>query len=300
MNFTKLIGLFLVIAVFSTSLKAKETCSTISEIAKQINEIVREESVYNPETGFIEDRRSRGFKSFTLKCRDELKQLLRSDKKSDFNKIQLLNAMYTLLSFYRDDSLTSAYEYAIRNFSGSASHKSIIKKNLTNIYLQSASVSKLNSDYLQSKLEVENESISSAKLSVYTVIDGRHLRKKPLVLQNETQKAIIFIGHPLCHFSQNFVSWLEGREDDFFKNVLFISIARARSLRDLELAYGYNLNHKRPFNLVLNADNWSPITTWETPSFYFFYGGEVVDQVVGWNKNKKGEFIEALDKLKDL
>lgn len=301
MKLKKILCVFsLTIVFFSVCAEANQGCSTISGFAKQASYLMSNGAEYNKDTSLIEDQRRKKFKSLALSCRGPLVKLLRAEVKSESERFQLLTATFILLSFYYDGSIAQAYESAVLSFSGSMNHRNILTQDLLNLYLQSEEFSRLNRASTDINLKVDDEIVSSAQRPFYTFKDESHLIRKGLNLEIGQSKIVIFIGHPLCHFSNDFLEWLNEKGKVFPRNIAFKKFARGRSISDLRVISNYNVNHKQPFDLILDASGWPQITTWETPSIYFIYKEEVVSQVVGSTEKSKNAFTKALSKLESL
>jgi len=110
-------------------------------------------------------------------------------------------------------------------------------------------------------------------------------------------RTVLVVAHPLCHFSVEAANAIEGDRElrDFFA-------ARSTWIVPpdfrFHLAEVRNWNRLRPafeLGLVEDVDEWPWITTWDTPTFYFFEHGKPVATIKGWPAGgRKAALLEAI------
>lgn len=128
--------------------------------------------------------------------------------------------------------------------------------------------------------------------------DKQELLRRPVNLNPAVQ--IVVISHPLCHFSQNAVSYIQS---DPLLNKLFIEHAKwlAPQSGELNVKTFQQWNQSNAGSLITIAykqEEWPMLDEWGTPTFYFFKAGVVVAKVVGWPKEgRRKEVLVALQKM---
>jgi hypothetical protein len=107
----------------------------------------------------------------------------------------------------------------------------------------------------------------------------------------ETQ--IVVIGHPLCHFTQRAVQYINSHKD--IKNVFSThSLWIVPPARELDLSAVAEWNKAHPAEkmfLAYSRVGWPDFDSWDTPTFYFLKNGKVVKEVVGWPKSGNAKEI---------
>lgn len=111
---------------------------------------------------------------------------------------------------------------------------------------------------------------------------------------------VVIIGHPLCHFSKN--ARQDIASDPVLKNILQLkSTWLIPPDRRLYLAETLKANEEidlNPFAHVYSTSDWPEIGYWGTPTFYFYYNGQLEHQLVGWpGKDNITELKKGLAKI---
>lgn len=114
---------------------------------------------------------------------------------------------------------------------------------------------------------------------------------------------IIVVGHPLCHFTQNAAKAfaLNPRVREAMKKY---AVWIAPQDGEIDVDDFRQWNRKYPdlaLSIAWKERAWPMIDDWETPTFYFFSNGNLVDKVVGWPKDGNMQaLMEGLRKLRLL
>lgn len=108
---------------------------------------------------------------------------------------------------------------------------------------------------------------------------------------------VVVMSAPRCHFAQNAVSDIEA--DSELRQLLAgrtLWLTRIDRGFDLSQIQVWNQQHPE-FTLSVASDilNWKKIAYWETPTFYFFKDGVLVERVGGWpTKGRKQELTHLI------
>ena len=109
---------------------------------------------------------------------------------------------------------------------------------------------------------------------------------------------ILVIAHPLCHFTQDAAAAISSDPAlrDFFS---------AHSKWVVPDDFKFNLPEIRQWNLVFpeyqlsivnSVSDWSEIKYWDTPNFYIYDQGKVINVIRGWPKDGHLQELRALIK----
>jgi len=115
---------------------------------------------------------------------------------------------------------------------------------------------------------------------------------------------VVVASLPLCSPSNRFVSWLNEAKNkkiksQFTSNSLFLTpqasslyidemVAANKAMAPLSMVYSFKQNE------------WPSITSWNTPTFYFYYNGELKSQLIGWPKEGREKELVSLLKAVNL
>ena len=95
---------------------------------------------------------------------------------------------------------------------------------------------------------------------------------------------IVIVAHPLCHFTQNAVHYIEqhpGLQRVFAEHSLWV-VPPDRKL-DTTVVQQWNNHHPAlPMSFAYNRFAWPHFDAWDTPVFYFLRDGNLVDTIAGW------------------
>ncbi|QAU24122.1 hypothetical protein EO087_09070 [Dyella sp. M7H15-1] len=97
---------------------------------------------------------------------------------------------------------------------------------------------------------------------------------------------IVIVSHPLCHFSRNASDYIESNAllKNYFDQHAIWLVPPSRKI-EFDLVREWSSNHQGGSTmLAYGREDWSMITSWDTPTFYFLKDGNVVDIVAGWPK----------------
>ncbi|WP_115717772.1 hypothetical protein [Gallaecimonas mangrovi] len=142
---------------------------------------------------------------------------------------------------------------------------------------------------------------------IYHHYDDRGLLKLKngiFEVENITTKndsKIIVISSPFCHFSNNFLDWIEGKKEtlDTFKNKATFIIPSNSTLDKNPMKIFKKLHPWTNVGIAYKESEWPEIKNWDTPTFYFYKNGNVVDIIYGWpKKGRADELKNALENLK--
>lgn len=110
---------------------------------------------------------------------------------------------------------------------------------------------------------------------------------------------VLVVSHQLCHFSQNASRAIAA---DPVLGPLFRDHAQWVAPQESALAVSslakWNRDHPTmPIAIVYKQSEWPMVSSWATPTFYFFKDGRMVDQVTGWpTEGNREALIDALRK----
>jgi len=96
------------------------------------------------------------------------------------------------------------------------------------------------------------------------------------------------VTHPLCGFSDRaFKDFTPEINEYFAKNAVFIAPVADSSLeQELDSIEVWNKNSAFEHLAVLDTSNIAALDLKETPQFYFFQDGVLLEKIVGWPKDK--------------
>lgn len=104
---------------------------------------------------------------------------------------------------------------------------------------------------------------------------------------------VIVVGSPLCHFTQHAMQDIEADtrlRDALSRPVLWL--APQTGELDLRQFRQWNRTHPEARMVIAYRQNeWPQISTWQTPTFYFFKSGKLVRRVVGWPPQGNGDAV---------
>ena len=96
--------------------------------------------------------------------------------------------------------------------------------------------------------------------------------------------AIVAIGSPVCHFTQNAIGEISGDDHlrkEFEEHAVWIAPQDDRL--HLQEFVDWNQSHPRQqMRIAYREEDFSYISSWNTPTFYFVRDGKVVRVVTGW------------------
>lgn len=123
------------------------------------------------------------------------------------------------------------------------------------------------------------------------------LQATPVAL---SKAQVVVIAHPLCHFTQNAVHYIEQHpalQRVFAEHSVWV-VPPDRKL-DFTVVQQWNNDHPAlPMSFAYNRFAWPDFDAWDTPVFYFLRDGRVVDSVVGWPAGGHAKDLnEALARL---
>lgn len=100
----------------------------------------------------------------------------------------------------------------------------------------------------------------------------------------ETKARIVVVSSPLCHFSQRATRSIES---DATLRPLFhdhaVWVVPSDQSTPFRTVAKWNQAHPREsMTVAYRREEWPMVDRWETPVFYFFQKGHVVDKVIGW------------------
>lgn len=111
---------------------------------------------------------------------------------------------------------------------------------------------------------------------------------------------IVVVGHPLCHFTQNAMKYIQGdrRLQKIFAGHALWIVPPERSF-ELDLIGDWNRLHPQaPMSLAYDRGGWNKLSSWDTPTFYFFQNGQLKSTVEGWPEGGNAKAIdEALKRI---
>jgi hypothetical protein len=105
---------------------------------------------------------------------------------------------------------------------------------------------------------------------------------------------IIAVGSPLCHFSENAINFMSNDQQirESVAGKIQWVVPQDRS-NDALAVRSWNQTHKAAsFSMVYRSDEWSQIRSWETPTFYFFHDGLLVDSFAGWPREGRANLLK--------
>ncbi|MDM5182109.1 hypothetical protein PO883_33605 [Massilia sp. DJPM01] len=108
---------------------------------------------------------------------------------------------------------------------------------------------------------------------------------------------VIVMSAPRCHFAQNAVSDIEAdselRQLLAGKTLWLTRIDRGFDISQMQL---WNQQHPElTMSLASDILSWKKIAYWETPTFYFFKDGVLVERIGGWpTKGRKQELTHLI------
>ncbi len=100
-------------------------------------------------------------------------------------------------------------------------------------------------------------------------------------------KHVIIVSNPLCGFSEAASRFIDGDVElaSFFKDHALWLVPPERILHLEEVAKWNRSHHSGEMALAYRFDAWDILDQWETPIFYFFSDGRIVDEIIGWPKD---------------
>lgn len=126
---------------------------------------------------------------------------------------------------------------------------------------------------------------------------GQLLERRPVDFAKGSQ--VIVAAHPLCHFTQNAIAQIMADPilSNRLKDHVRWLVPQHRNY-DIDVVRKWNDDHpKTPMTIAYKASEWASIDAWDTPTFYFFRDGRLMETVVGWPKTGNMAAIYAASSL---
>lgn len=117
------------------------------------------------------------------------------------------------------------------------------------------------------------------------------------------QHGIVVVSSPLCHFSAAVGRAIASDRRlglDFENSLWLVPPEGNLHLREIQQ---WNESHPgMDMALTYQWTDWSRIDGWQTPTFFFFHDGRVVERIVGWplDGSRKGELLAAAERWRSL
>jgi hypothetical protein len=110
---------------------------------------------------------------------------------------------------------------------------------------------------------------------------------------------VIIVGAPLCHFS---LEATEAIDSDILLSSRLAGRVRwiAPQSRGASFDSIRQWNEVHPntkFSIAYQASEWPQISSWETPNFYFFRDGILVEKLTGWRPGYKNKLEVKLESI---
>lgn len=141
--------------------------------------------------------------------------------------------------------------------------------------------------------------INAGNLMAPTVMeltsDGKNLLRKEFIFP--PGGFIVIVGSPFCHFSMNAMKAITGDRrigEKIAGKVQWIGPQDRKN--EISAIRNWNkLYPETPLSIVYRADDWQQLHSWETPNFYFFNNGVLVDSFAGWPREGRiDRFLQGL------
>lgn len=114
-------------------------------------------------------------------------------------------------------------------------------------------------------------------------------------LQLNHGPSIVVVAHPLCHFCRSAIAAIESDQ-----NLQSIFHGHSHWIvppgEDLDVPAVAHWNRQYPAEqlaLVVNKQDWPEVSSWATPTFYFFLDGELKHTVIGWDDLSKAKLLRS-------
>ncbi|MBD3653170.1 hypothetical protein [Kangiella sp.] len=145
------------------------------------------------------------------------------------------------------------------------------------------------------ELELDHQELSFPALPKISKLEKTELDGRPILQVTDEGLSIIshrfpsagyviVVGHPLCHFSQN--ARRDIASDAVLSNIMRHKsswlIPPGRRLYFAETLEANQASNLSPFAYAHAKSDWPEIGYWGTPTFYFYYNGQLRHQLVGW------------------
>lgn len=126
-------------------------------------------------------------------------------------------------------------------------------------------------------------------------LDGKNLIRKKFIFP--AGGFVVIVGSPFCHFSMNAMKAVMGDggiAEKISGKIRWIGpqdrVNNISALRNWNKLYP-----ETPLSIVYRADDWPQLPSWETPNFYFFNNGVLVDSFAGWPREGRiDRFFQGL------
>jgi len=117
----------------------------------------------------------------------------------------------------------------------------------------------------------------------------------------EGRDVIIAVVSKHCSLSLRFLHWLEKIEkDEYLKEHLVMFLPQSEKLNQDNNEFFLTNEKNFSSSYIYALDGWPELSYVGTPTIYFFKGGALLRQIVGWPENgRENEFNGALDSLKN-
>ncbi|NHZ35862.1 hypothetical protein [Massilia rubra] len=167
----------------------------------------------------------------------------------------------------------------------------------TEQFSQAASfIQKYPSSHLAMPPTVLGETVRKSGEKLWHVdFDTAEIRQVPFVFPKGL--FVIVLSATRCHFTHNAVSDIEA-DPELQQLLAGRTLWLSRVDRGFDLSQIQSWNQQHPaFTMSLASDlsSWKQIAFWETPTFYFFKDGVLVDRMSGWpTKGRKQELSRLI------
>lgn len=135
------------------------------------------------------------------------------------------------------------------------------------------------------------ELTSEPPKSVYVLIEeGKQLTEQAAEIP-EKGGHVIIVSNAMCGYSQRFLYWLSERPSIYSVVSLSSTWLIPQSI-NLYLDSTLQRNAEFPeitLNYVKRESEWSEVSYWGTPSFYFYLDGKLIASMIGWPEEGRGQ-----------
>jgi hypothetical protein len=112
--------------------------------------------------------------------------------------------------------------------------------------------------------------------------DGKKLVAESVDVNRAT--SIVAIGSPVCHFTQNAIKDIDANDrlrDEFERHAIWIA-PQDDQIRSNEFVEWNRQHPHQQMRIAYREDEFTFVSSWNTPTFYFMRRGKVVKTVTGW------------------
>ncbi|MEP1448828.1 MAG: hypothetical protein ABJK37_22175 [Paraglaciecola sp.] len=296
-------ALLLQLLLISTVVEGVTNCGSVTDLwneALSIEQLSVQDKLQENNQTVVTDIRAEKFVALFENCIESdftdatLKNLSTNDKDV------LYQLMHKITFYSQNDSMLSFITRLLKELPSEDLNKKRYAETLYSRYIANWMFAE--AQELKTKFELDRDdyvfklsgNLEGSRQVITPFLESGKLQEKNELL---SERHVVVVGSLFCQPSERFSEWLKGKPElrkIMAKHSTWITRQNGDLRLNEVLEYNYISDHQ-PYSFVYKKDQWSEITYWGTPTFYFFEQNSLVRQIVGWPKEgREVQLREAL------